>query len=281
MRDNGLQLLSMLKAADFARYMSVLFAPEAHRNALCALHLYTIELARVPQLVREPMAGEIRLQWWQEVLNGQRDGEAEANPISKALLEAIAHYGLPRAALATMAEARIFDLYNDPMPDLKSFEGYCGEIYAVPYQIAVMILANEGANSTSELSGHAGMVSGIAGVLRRLPHDISAQKCAIPREILSASGLDHERLMTLEDPSQMIPAMDALQALGRDHLKRFTAERKALKNQHRSQILNAYLPIIQDEIALQNIKAKTLLKQPFISSQFLLTRKIFARSFLG
>lgn len=271
----------MLKAADYVRYLSVLFAPEARRDALCALHLYSIELARVPQLVREPVAGEIRLQWWQDVLNGERDGEAEANPISKALLDAINQYHLPRQALATMAEARIFDLYNDPMPDLKSFEGYCGEIYAVPYQLAVMVLSEEHANDTAELSGHAGMVSGISTVLRRLPQDIAAQKCAIPREIIAASGLDVSELAEMSDQTKLFPLVEALQALGQDHLKRFTRERKALKNSGKPQVLNAYLPIISDEMALDKIKAPELFKRPFIASQFSLTRHLFIRSIFG
>ena len=50
--------------------------------------------------VREPMPGEIRLQWWRDVLNGERAGEAAANPVAAALIETIARFALPRRAAA-------------------------------------------------------------------------------------------------------------------------------------------------------------------------------------
>ena len=44
-------------------------------------------LARVREAAREPLPGEIRLQWWRDVLGGERTGEAGANPVAAALLD--------------------------------------------------------------------------------------------------------------------------------------------------------------------------------------------------
>ena len=65
-----------MREADRDRYLASLFAPAGPRDALFALYAFNVEIARVRELAREPMPGEIRLQWWREVLAGERESEA-------------------------------------------------------------------------------------------------------------------------------------------------------------------------------------------------------------
>ena len=67
------------------------------RDALFALYAFNLEIARVRDLAREPMPGEIRLQWWREVLSGERGGEAAAHPVAAALRETLARHGISLA----------------------------------------------------------------------------------------------------------------------------------------------------------------------------------------
>src|SRR5690554_2983254 len=114
MSDGFEHCMSTLRAGDRERYLTVLFAPEDKRPALAALYAFNLETARVRDIVSEPMPGEIRLQWWREVVSGEREGEGRQHPVAAALLDAVAAYGLPPAALTRLTEARIFDIYNDP-----------------------------------------------------------------------------------------------------------------------------------------------------------------------
>ena len=50
-------------------------------------------------------------------------------------------FGLPLAAFDNLLEARIFDLYDDPMPTLNDLEGYAGETASALIQLGAMILA--------------------------------------------------------------------------------------------------------------------------------------------
>src|SRR5690242_11650882 len=115
---------NLLRAGDKDRWLASLFAPADRRPHLHALYAVNLEIARVRELAREAMAGEIRLQWWREVLAGTRPGEAAANPVAAALMETIARCGLPVQTFLDLIEARAFDLYNDPMPSLDAFAGY-------------------------------------------------------------------------------------------------------------------------------------------------------------
>ena len=113
-----------VRVSDKDRFLATLFAPAATRAPLFALHACGGEIAGVRDRAREPMAGEIRLQWWRDVLAGERSGEAAANPVAAVLLDTVARFALPAGPLLDLVEAHAFDLYDDPMPTLAALEAY-------------------------------------------------------------------------------------------------------------------------------------------------------------
>ena len=60
---------------DRDRFQTALFAPAERREALFALYAFNYEIARVREAVREPMLGQIRLQWWREAIAAAYAGE--------------------------------------------------------------------------------------------------------------------------------------------------------------------------------------------------------------
>ena len=62
---------ALVRDFDRDRYLAALYAPAHLRPALYALYAFNLEIARVRELAREPMPGEIRLQWWREVCAGR------------------------------------------------------------------------------------------------------------------------------------------------------------------------------------------------------------------
>ena len=86
MQDAFAHCSELVRSADRDRFLAALFAPVQHRDALLALYAFNIEVARVREVAREALPGEIRLQWWREVLSGERGEEASANPVAAALL---------------------------------------------------------------------------------------------------------------------------------------------------------------------------------------------------
>ena len=72
----------------------------------------------------QPLPGEIRLQWWTDMLAGAGHGGVEGNPVAAELLLAIRNCGLPVERLSRLIDEHQFDLYNDPMPTMAALEGY-------------------------------------------------------------------------------------------------------------------------------------------------------------
>ena len=85
MNENDKYCAALVREVDRDRYLAALFAPDDRRSALFALYAFNIEISRTRDLAREPMPGEIRLQWWREVLEGERADEAKANPVAASL----------------------------------------------------------------------------------------------------------------------------------------------------------------------------------------------------
>src|SRR3954452_17343605 len=85
----------LVRVADKDRFLATLFAPAEKRGPLFALYAFDLEIAGIRERAREPMPGEIRLQWWRDVLSGERGGEAKAHPVAAALTATIARFALP------------------------------------------------------------------------------------------------------------------------------------------------------------------------------------------
>ncbi|QRM55377.1 phytoene/squalene synthase family protein [Sinorhizobium sp. BG8] len=212
--------LEVLRETDRDRYLACLLAPEPARGALAALYAFNAEIARVRDIVREALAGEIRLQWWRDLLEGAPSGEATGNPLAAALMDTVRQYHLPVAVLLDMIDARIFDIYNDPMESRTTLEGYAGETASALIQLASLVLDPANASKSSDAAGHAGVAQTIAGTLLLLPIHRRRGQVYIPADLLAATGLSAEGLLAGTDTDAIRRAINAYSGLGREHLRR-------------------------------------------------------------
>src|SRR5947209_9723686 len=130
----------LVRESDKDRFLATLFAPEKRRGALFALYAFNSEVARIHEVVHQPAAGEIRLQWWRDALEQPGAREARSHPVASALLDTVIRYRLPIDALIRLIEARAFDLYTDPMPDLSALEAYVARTSSTLIDLAARIL---------------------------------------------------------------------------------------------------------------------------------------------
>jgi phytoene synthase len=235
---------------DRERFLADLFAPEVPRRHLFALHAFNLEIARVRELVSEPMPGEIRLQWWRDLLAGQATGDAAGHPVAAAVLETLSLNGLPADALDRLIEARIFDLYDDPMPSLADLEGYAGETSSVLVQCGAMILAGGRDPGTADAAGHAGVALAITGLLRALPIHSRRQQLYLPADLLQAEGVASEDIFAGRVTPGMLKLLATMRGIARDHLARARAALGAAD----STVMPAFLPLALVEPALARME---------------------------
>lgn len=227
-----------LRGNDRDRYFATLMLPEKDRGAITALYAFNADIASIRDRAREAAAGEIRLQWWQDALTGEGHGAVRANPLADALLDAIAEYGLPIPALSRMIDARRFDLYDDPMPDLTTFEGYAGETASALYQLAAMVL-NRGPVEPGDAAGHLGVAHALIGHLRAFGYNASKGRIVLPRDVFATCGVSEADVRAGNESENLSIALTRFTELAWEHLGKADLAIAALPRELRS----AFAPI--------------------------------------
>lgn len=200
----------LVRAADYPSWASAQFAPMEARPHLIALRAFDIELARVRDLVSEPMVGEIRLQWWRDAV--EKPAQAD-HPVLNALEGAISYGRLPREALTGLVDARVDDLYDDPIPTLADLEGRLGGTHSVLIRLASLILARGSDPGGADVAGLGGVAQGIAQLLARLPADAARGRLLIPVEIMAAHGVSRDDALSGKETPGLANAVAELRAV--------------------------------------------------------------------
>jgi 15-cis-phytoene synthase len=213
MQEQFKHCMALVREGDRDRYLATLLAPSEHRDALFALYAFNLEIERVRDLAREPMPGEIRLQWWREVLLGERSGEASANPVAAALLQTLSRYNLPREQLAGLVEAHRFDVYDEPMQSLAELQSYAAKTAGAIFESAVQILGASAAQS-----GEAGQAQTLANVVMRLPRHAERRQLYMPLEVLRQYGANPEDIFAMRATPEWRAALAELRLRARRHL---------------------------------------------------------------
>ena len=209
---------NLVRSHDFARYAATLFVPAEQRRALLALYAFNVEITRVRDQVSQPLPGEIRMQWWSDMLSGTAHGGIEGNPVAAELLAAVRHYGLPVEPLARLIEEHQFDLYNDPMPSMAALEGYVTDTSAALFMLAAETVAQP-SEALRHLARHAGLAQGLTQVIVDLPRDVARRQLFLPLQVLQSHGSGMEQVFAGKQLPTLRAAVDQLIAEAQRHLK--------------------------------------------------------------
>jgi phytoene synthase len=212
---------TLVREGDKDRFVAALFAPARHRGGLHALYAFNLELARVRELAREPMPGEIRLQWWRDILGGERTGEA--GPLASALLATVARYRLPVDVFLAMIEARSFDLYDDPMGSLAELEGYADRTSSALMRLAAQVLNSGEAPDLDHAARHAGIAYAIAGLLAAFPRHAERRQLYLPLDLIQRHGARPDDVFAKVATPELKAALAELRDVARRHLSQIPA----------------------------------------------------------
>ena len=208
--------LEEVRVHDHDRFLTLLFAPSAKRPALTALYAFNIEIARVTEVVTEPMMGHIRLQWWRETIEGLPRGETRGHAAAEALHEAGA---LPIEKLQTLIDARERDLSDDAFADMGALAEYAERTSSALMMIAAEILGGEvEAERAKAAIHHAGIAYALTGILRAMPVHASQGRLLLPADILGRHEVDPHDVLAGRMTEGLRGAMDNVAAAAREHL---------------------------------------------------------------
>ena len=205
---------ALVRDSDFDRYAASLFAPPERRAQLLSLYAFNAEIARVREQVTQPLAGEIRLQWWIDVLSGQSAGDAQGNPVAAQLVQTAEACGLSRASLSELVEAHRFDLYDEPMQTAAEVEGFLDQTAGKLFLLGARILAGgvrfDRSPLLEALTHHASLAHGLASLLEAMPRHAARRQLYLPLEQLAEFGVDRDAVFGGHSSPELIRLVRSL-----------------------------------------------------------------------
>ena len=241
----------LVRNTDKDRFLASLFAPAERREALHALYAFDIEVARVRDLAREPMPGEIRLQWWSDVLSGTRAGEAAANPVAAELMATVARHKLPVESLLDLVEARRFDLYDDAMATMVELEAYAVKTSSSVFSLAMCILGD--GQNLDDIAKPAGIAFAIARLLSAFPQHSARRQLYVPADLMARHGAAVEDVFADKATPELYNAIAELREVAVTHQ---TAAGKLLSSAPPA-VLPALLPLAVTRLQLDRMSSGT------------------------
>jgi 15-cis-phytoene synthase len=207
---------ALVRLTDKDRYLAGLYASAGKRAHLYALYAFAQEIARISDVARQPLAGEMRLQWWRDALAGERPGEALANPVAAALLTIVRECALPTDRLVALIDARGFDLYDEPMPSLAELDAYAERTAGTVFALGARILCGaDGGDAMAAASSAAGIACEVAQRLRTFARDAARRQIFVPLDLLAQHAAARAGIEARHNSAELRGVLAAL----RDHAR--------------------------------------------------------------
>ena len=131
------------------------------RDRLFALYAFHAELAKIPELVREPMMGRIRYQWWRDCVEEiYANGPVRQHEVSTPLAEMVAQTGLSRFHLDRVIDGRERDLDPRPFGSITEATDYADATSGALMTAALAIVGAEPAPAAGRAWGLTGLARG-------------------------------------------------------------------------------------------------------------------------
>jgi phytoene synthase len=203
---------------DHDRFLCALFAPAAEREDLFALYAFNQEVARIREVVSEPLIGQIRLQWWRDAMDAIYAGDAPRHHAALGLAEAVRRHGLTRAHFDRLIEARAGDLDDHAPPDIDALVAYAEDTSATLTALSLEVLGQGGGGAAGEAGRNVGVAWALTGLLRAVPFHAASRRLYLPASLTREMGLDISELFRRRFSPALAAVVSAVAETARRHL---------------------------------------------------------------
>jgi len=242
---------ALVRASDKDRFVASLFAPADRHRHLFALYAFNLEIARIGELVQEPLPGEIRLQWWHDALTGIASKEVIGHPVAGALIDTLDRCRLSAQPLLDLIEARRFDVYREPMSSLADFDDYVRKTSSALFAMAARVLAWD-QRELAPAAESAGLAYGTAALANAVHVHALRGRVYVPAEILDRHGLTAADLLAGHTPPALRAALSELTSHARRHFDAFRNSAERLP----PEALPAFLPVAVVPSMLRGVRRR-------------------------
>ncbi|MGB3457111.1 MAG: squalene/phytoene synthase family protein [Litorimonas sp.] len=194
-------VLARLDEIDPDRMRAARLAEPDMRDRLFALYAFHAELAKVPELVSEPMLGRIRYQWWRDCLDEiYTEKPVRKHEVATPLALMVGQSDLPRFLLDRVIDGRERDLDPRPFETIDMATDYADATSGALAKVAVTICGGEGGEA-------AGRAWGLCGLARSYRYYADGMLAKLEfGDLLAATEAAHAEARSVR-PGEGLPAL--------------------------------------------------------------------------
>jgi NADH dehydrogenase [ubiquinone] 1 alpha subcomplex assembly factor 6 len=264
-------LEDLVRRYDKDRFLAALFAPAEMRARIMTLLAFNAEVARIRETVSEPLIGQMRLQWWRDVVLALAEGTGppHGHPVAEAMAQLFTDRALEASHFLDLLGARELDMTDEPPADFAALIRYA---HATSSQLNILMLNGLGIHDPA--ANTAGVDAGIAwaltGILRATPQLAAGNRSMLPAQELAEAGL---AVQDLQSPDCIVKLRPIAERLSDEIKDRINAAREA-----RSIVERSAVPVLLP-VTLADSYLKTLGRVGFniYHPKFALARPAVAR----
>src|SRR5262249_40035588 len=163
---------------------------------------FNLEVAKTREMVREPMMGLMRLQWWRDCIAEIHAGNERRHQVVQPLAAAIRRHGLGRTLLDRLIDAREDDLSGTPPAVLPALVDYLDATAGGLGLLAAQVLGGAGDRAAAAVRS-VSIAWGMIGLLRAVPFHARHGRIHLPQSALELHGLETRDILEQRRPTAL------------------------------------------------------------------------------
>jgi phytoene synthase len=231
----------LVAESDRERYLWSLFAHADRQPAVWAVWAFNQEVAKIWDSVSEPALAEIRLQWWDEVLDEILDGKVREQPVIAAL-SALEGKDKLFPLLKEAISARRLELFTGGA-DIKGLREYAAGAGGALHKAAFLAEMPDAREASLSSASKIGEAWALMGLIRALPYYWQHNKDLGSEALADITRLpDPEKALT-----RLAPTIAAMKSSAADQLAQADTMKPELTRVERI----CYLPAVLVKLHMQ------------------------------
>ena len=168
-----------------------MLAPRAARDDLITLAAYLGDVRRISLTVSEATLGEIRLQWWRDVLSAGAQGGVSGNPIADEMVRVIARHDLSLPLVLAPLDAVSVELCGDALSDESAWLAYLDNAEGTAMHLGTRILSLPETPGDLQAINTSGRAYAASRLTLRLPELLARGRWPVPSAVAALGDPRH------------------------------------------------------------------------------------------
>jgi NADH dehydrogenase [ubiquinone] 1 alpha subcomplex assembly factor 6 len=220
-------IADLVRKDDHDRFLTAIFAPQPARDGVLALYAFNVEVAKVRESVTENIIGQMKLQWWRDVVTAIYEGGnvPQGNPVVEGLAATIRTYNLSRDCFETLLDARARDMADESPADVNALEAYADGTSASLSNLILEVLGVRDETSRAA-ARHVGIAWALTGLLRAVLFHARINRFLLPQDLLAAENLSAHDLQEKRNADRIGVVIAQIARIAAAHLDKARTYRK-------------------------------------------------------